>query len=403
LTALNFLDPEQAEAWLEAAASQVGADAPLEREWFVAMRGEVARGREAIRPSVPQPTTPAFKGLEQPDALMSYTRFDDEQDGASLTTFCKKLSGEIQSQTGQPFSIFQDIVDIQLGEQPKQRIDEALKTVKFLIPILTPSFFNNAACRYQLEQFLQREAELGRNDLILPVYYIEVPALEDPAKRADDPLVQAIAARNYIDWRDLRFERFDLPSRELAAMARQIATALEERVTPSPSARSTSTTSDPVASSIQTEDQQRRLDTAMPAETTVGEPTEVWAQICTSKSRGFLGELPHNTAFDGEIIREDVKKGKFSIDFPKDAQSGALDATTVRLKVRANPKDFQIESPVQQVRVPPSDDSGKVIFLVTPLNPRRRSRVYIDAIKIDEDNQEMVLGTVALSTRIYPV
>jgi diguanylate cyclase (GGDEF)-like protein len=48
LTALNFLDPEQAEAWLEQAASQAGADAPLEREWFVAMRGELARGREAV-------------------------------------------------------------------------------------------------------------------------------------------------------------------------------------------------------------------------------------------------------------------------------------------------------------------------------------------------------------------
>lgn len=50
LTALNFLDPSQAEAWLNEAESQAGPDAPLEREWFVAMRGEVVRGREAIHP-----------------------------------------------------------------------------------------------------------------------------------------------------------------------------------------------------------------------------------------------------------------------------------------------------------------------------------------------------------------
>lgn len=165
-----------------------------------------------------------------PDALMSYTRVDDQNTDGYLTTFCEKLSGEVYLHTGQPFHIFQDIKDIAWGQPFEQRIDTALATITFFIPILTPSFFRSAFCRSELEKFLRREAALGRGDLILPVYYINVPALEKPALRAKDPLAQTIAARQRMDWRELRFEGFDSPRvrRMLAQMAEQIATALEQ-------------------------------------------------------------------------------------------------------------------------------------------------------------------------------
>jgi|GEM_PF-2349948 len=165
-----------------------------------------------------------------PDALMSYTRVDDQNTDGYLTTFCEKLSGEVYLHTGQPFHIFQDIKDIAWGQPFKQRIDAALASINFFLPILTPSFFTSPFCRSELEKFLAREARLGRGDLILPVYYINVPALEKPALRAKDPLAQTIAARQRMDWRKLRFERFDSPRvrRMLAQMAEQIATALEQ-------------------------------------------------------------------------------------------------------------------------------------------------------------------------------
>jgi hypothetical protein len=163
-----------------------------------------------------------------PDALMSYTRFDDQHHQAYLTTFREHLSGEVQAHTGKPFHIFQDIEDIEWGQQFEQRIDEALATVTFFIPILTPSFFTSKFCRYELERFLEREEHIGRGDLVLPVYYIPVPALEDPTMREQDPLAQTIAARQYIDWRDLRFQPLDdLAARKmLAEMARQVERAL---------------------------------------------------------------------------------------------------------------------------------------------------------------------------------
>jgi hypothetical protein len=164
------------------------------------------------------------------DALMSYTRFDDQHHQQYLTTFREHLSGEVQAHTGKPFRIFQDIEDIKAGQQFKQRIDHALDTITFFIPILTPSFFTSDFCRYELEKFLAREQELGRSDLVLPVYFVRVPALENPALRDNDPLAQTLAARQYIDWRKLRFKPLTDPAvhEMLAQMAEQIADALVE-------------------------------------------------------------------------------------------------------------------------------------------------------------------------------
>ncbi|HEY5891736.1 MAG TPA: right-handed parallel beta-helix repeat-containing protein [Chthoniobacterales bacterium] len=173
---------------------------------------------------------------QYPLAFMSYVRFDDQHENGRLTQFCERLSGEVRMQTGEKFHIFQDRNDIAWGQQWKQRIDESLDTITFLIPMITPGFFKSSACRGELERFLQREKNLGRGDLILPVYYVECSILSDEAKRERDLLAKTIAARQFADWRELRFEPFASPEvgKTLAGMARQIVEALD-RSRPAPS------------------------------------------------------------------------------------------------------------------------------------------------------------------------
>ncbi len=164
-----------------------------------------------------------------PVAFMSYVRFDDEHENGRLTEFCKQLSGEVRLQTGEKFHIFQDRNDIAWGQQWKQRIDESLDGATFLIPIITPSFFKSPPCRDEFNLFLDREKRLRRNDLILPVYYVNSSVLNDETKREADPMAKVIASRQYADWRELRFEPFTSPQlrKTLAQMATQIAEALE--------------------------------------------------------------------------------------------------------------------------------------------------------------------------------
>jgi F-box protein 11 len=160
---------------------------------------------------------------------MSYATFNDAHDNGMLTQLRERLSAEVQAQTGEPFKIFQDRTDIMWGEDWQQRINESLDNVTFLIPIITPSFFKSQHCRAELQRFMQRERQLRRSDLILPIYYINYPPMNDRTKAASDELLQAIIAHQYEDWRELRFEMFDAPivRRKLAHMAAQISAALE--------------------------------------------------------------------------------------------------------------------------------------------------------------------------------
>ncbi len=142
-----------------------------------------------------------------PAAFFSYSRHDDRHDDGRLSKLCLLLANELQSQTGEPFEIFQDVKDIHIGQKWEKRLEESLDHTTFLIPIITPKFFKSPHCRGELERFLKREQKLGRSDLVLPVYYIPYSSLDqkDHAK-IRDPLVREIATRQRQDWTKMRFE-----------------------------------------------------------------------------------------------------------------------------------------------------------------------------------------------------
>jgi len=158
---------------------------------------------------------------------MSYVRSDDAR--GLLTEFREKLSAEVRMQTGEEFPIFQDRNDILWGQNWDRLVKKSITTVTFLIPLITPSFFNSPACRGELQQFLEKEKTLNRDDLVLPVYYIDCPLLHDKEKLKKDKLAQIIANREYADWRELRFEPFTSSTvgKRLADLAVQIRDALE--------------------------------------------------------------------------------------------------------------------------------------------------------------------------------
>jgi parallel beta-helix repeat protein len=172
-----------------------------------------------------------------PLAFLSYAIINDSHDAGRISELHKRLSYEVEIQTGEPFPIFQDREDIQWGQTWQERLTESVDAATFLIPVITPSFFKRPWCREELSRFLEREQQLGRNDLILPIYYVDCPFLNDSGHCPDDPLAAAIASRQRADWRELRFEPFTNPlvGKTLADMAVQIRNALE-RLRPVPSA-----------------------------------------------------------------------------------------------------------------------------------------------------------------------
>jgi cobaltochelatase CobT len=165
--------------------------------------------------------------VKKPAAFMSYAHRDDRS--GRLSKLRERLSEEVGVQTGEDFEIFQDRDAILWGQHWRERIEESLDAVTFLIAIITPSFFRSPHCRNELKRFIDREERLARKDLILPIHYVDTPLLTDEAKRATDEQAQLIATRQYVDWRELRNKPFKSPrvNDRLEQLAAQIRDALD--------------------------------------------------------------------------------------------------------------------------------------------------------------------------------
>jgi hypothetical protein len=179
----------------------------------------------------------------QPVAFMSYTRFDDEYMGVAPTRLRDDLSRTVRFLSGREISIFQDVEGVKLGQNIQQRITASLNETLLLIPILTPSYFKSAWCRDELCSFLDRERQLGRNDLIISIYYQDVPALTEALKHPTihesihDPLIREIVPRMVSDWRPLQGLEWTAPAvqKELVRIAQRIITVVDDQQTSSES------------------------------------------------------------------------------------------------------------------------------------------------------------------------
>ena len=170
-----------------------------------------------------------------PVAFMSFVSSDFQQEEERISQFRDRLTQEVRMHSMQELLIFQDRDDASWSQYWKERVEESLDANTFLIAFITPRFFQNSSCRNDLRAFIERERNLGRKDLIVPIYYVTSPLLEDEIRRRDDKLAQAIHEHRVsdgagIDWRDVRFDPFTSPEvgRRSEDLGRQIRDALEQ-------------------------------------------------------------------------------------------------------------------------------------------------------------------------------
>jgi CheY-like chemotaxis protein len=175
--------------------------------------------------------------VSQHGAFLSYTSIDNEFFGGAITSLRKFLELGVQVVTGNPtFKIFQDIDGIEFGQKWQQRLDEAVTGTTFFIPIMTPLFFQSTACRNELETFVKHEKSLGRQDLILPIYFVTTPLLEKADLLGADLLASEINSRQRYDWRP----RADLPINDtqvrgsIKELCEKISSAIARVPTPLP-------------------------------------------------------------------------------------------------------------------------------------------------------------------------
>lgn len=138
-------------------------------------------------------------------AFWSYVRDDDTAEDGRIGRLADQLRSEYELITGEKLSVFVDREGIEWGDQWRARIDQALAGTTFFIPIVTPRFFNSSECRRELLTFAGTARSLDLEELILPIYYASVAALESGEALRDEAM-SLIAARQWEDWRDARLE-----------------------------------------------------------------------------------------------------------------------------------------------------------------------------------------------------
>jgi TIR domain len=136
--------------------------------------------------------------------FFSYSRQDDQHSQGALSALRTRIHSELRLQLGRDVRVWQDTAAIPEGALWEDEIKRAIAESVFFIPIVTPSTVGSRHCRFEFGSFLEREAALGRSNLIFPLLYIRVPALENEAQWRQDDVLKIIGARQYIDWHRLR-------------------------------------------------------------------------------------------------------------------------------------------------------------------------------------------------------
>jgi hypothetical protein len=140
-----------------------------------------------------------------PQAFWSYVRLDDQDEAGRITQLSTLLQKRVRIRTGGSFEIFLDRNSIGWGDDWELKINEALDQTTFFIPIITPSYFTSQACRAELTRFASSADALGLRELVMPLYYVDVPDLSASTPSRDE-LVETVRSLHWEDWRTLCLE-----------------------------------------------------------------------------------------------------------------------------------------------------------------------------------------------------
>ena len=157
----------------------------------------------------------SLSDLPEVIGFFSYSREDDKSYKGRLSALREGIQDELSAQLGRSkttFRLWQDREAIAPGRLWESEIKTAVEQSVFFIPIVTPRAVNSNYCKFEFEAFLARERALGRADLVFPILYVPVPALQNEAQWRDHPVLSAIAKRQYVDWQTFRYSDVNTPA-----------------------------------------------------------------------------------------------------------------------------------------------------------------------------------------------
>ena len=159
----------------------------------------------------------------------SYVRADDDAVEGQIVDLARRIIAHYEMLTASKLELFIDRESLVWGDEWSKRIEDAIAGTTFFIPIITPRYFESEACRRELVNFTGKARSSGLEELLLPVYWVNVPELSDDAP--EDEAMRLIKATQWEDWRDHRLAdpQDSVVRRAVQSMAERLA-AISESV-----------------------------------------------------------------------------------------------------------------------------------------------------------------------------
>lgn len=151
----------------------------------------------------------------------SYAQGDDEHLEGLLSDLRKKVAGELSMLLGYDVDIFQDISDLRTGDRWEERLRAEVTAATFLVPLLTPRYFNRPFCREETLTFLRVARDQGVVPRIFPIRFVDFNVEEGDEVRA------ALAEFQY---KDFSYWRYESDPTRRAAMLNGFAKDVTERL-----------------------------------------------------------------------------------------------------------------------------------------------------------------------------
>jgi hypothetical protein len=226
-TVADALNGKRVPSWgtVESLVRQLGGnEKEFTRLWQAASGGTSGMKRE---------TEPIPAMSADPVGFWCYSRRDDELDGGRIRRLSEFIADEFEIITGDRLEIFVDDSSLSWGDAWRSRIESALASATFLIPVVTPRFLKSQWCRKEVITFSGHASSLGLDELLLPIHYVNVPQIT--AEQSDDEVVSLLSRRQFVDWRELRLADEGSPEyrRAIHGLALRLSEILET-ASPSP-------------------------------------------------------------------------------------------------------------------------------------------------------------------------
>ncbi len=133
-----------------------------------------------------------------PKGFWSYARGDDDHLDGVLTNLRKRIAGEVSMLLGHDVDIFQDIYDLRTGDRWEDKLRAGITATTFLIPVLTPRFFNRPWCREEVLTYLRLCKDKGIEPRIFPIRFVDYDNDNDCDVRA---ALKPFQYKSFTQWR----------------------------------------------------------------------------------------------------------------------------------------------------------------------------------------------------------